>query len=965
MISKRALGASIAVVALLAATASIAQVRQFQVPSDEAARSIPEFARQAGVQITAPVSELGGVRTRAIVGSQDVRAALAELLVGTGLEVASDDGRTIVLRRATIPNEDVAVLEEVLVTGSNIRGVAPVGSALIGVSRDTIALQAPANTRELLSLVPQLGNFGINHEQATPNRFRTAGFLPNVHNLGVYATLTLVNGHRIAPTGGEAVLPDPSIVPVIAIERVELVADGASSIYGSDAVAGVLNFIYRQRFEGLEAQATYGFNDTRYEKQNFAVMGGRRWDGGGISAAYEYSSTKSPLNGEIPFIAAGGDQRERGGRDLRGTVCTTPTVRAVNAQGAATGATYGNGPNWTTNAVDLRCGLLNPDGRVIPDGERNAFLLLADHQVTDSLRLWAEVNYSHYDAVTENALGSFSIVVPRTNPYFQAPPQLATADRLLVTRSATGLFDRVLIDQYAQFAGLTVGADIDLGNDWVGNLMVHASATRDWSSSGELDQPNAVAAANGTTFATALNLFGQAADNNPAVLALIDNGAAQANKSSQRLREITFKADGPLFSLPGGDVLAAVGVNYRGDQSIQLQTSGSSAPGASYNFVVRDDNVNRSVAALFSEVNVPLVSDANAIPGVARLTLSVSGRYDYYEEYGGQFNPKYGLIYSPIDGLDLRASYGTNFAAPNAGLITTPFTIPQLNQNLTQQIAVGPLAGRAVGLVNVLNIGGGNPDLKPEEAETYSFGFTATPRWGFLDGLRFGASYYSVDYTNLVYKPTTTDVISNPAFEDYRIFFPTDAQIAETLRLYAPQRPITTGFGMIFNSNAINIGQRRVAGLDIDVAYRLPTDTWGTFDFSVNANQQLVYELQASPGRPWVDQLRTPAAPEWKSTTRLTWTLDPVTLSLAAHYIGGVGASAQTADKPVDANTVLDLTAAYRLPPIGMVRNAQIQIRAANLLDEDPPFVDNGNAYLPVLGSPFGRTIDVTLRAPF
>lgn len=200
-VSKRALGASIAVMALLAATTSVAQTRQFQVPSDEAARSIPEFARQAGVQITAPVSELRGVRTPAIIGSQDVRAALAELLVGTGLEVASDDGRTIILRRAQVRIEDVTTLDEVLVTGSNIRGVALVGSALIGVSRDTIALQAPANTRELLSLVPQLGNFGINHEQATPNRFRTAGFLPNVHNLGVYATLTLVNGHRIAPTG--------------------------------------------------------------------------------------------------------------------------------------------------------------------------------------------------------------------------------------------------------------------------------------------------------------------------------------------------------------------------------------------------------------------------------------------------------------------------------------------------------------------------------------------------------------------------------------------------------------------------------------------------------------------------------------------------------------------------------------------------------------------------------------------
>ena len=271
-----------------------------------------------------------------------------------------------------------------VVTGSSIRGVAPVGSALIGVTKDTIALQAPANTKELLSSIPQLGNFGSNADArgSTPNRFRTAGFDPNIHNLGIYATLTLVNGHRIAPTGGEAVFPDPSMIPVIALQRVELIADGASAIYGSDAVAGVVNFIYRKNVEGIEAQATYGFNDTRYQKKDFAILGGHKFDRGSIMGAYEHSENKSPWNTEIPVFARGGDHTSVGGRDLRGTNCLNPFIQAVSPLNRPTGTAYAY-PSLSTNVADRRCGVLNQQ-TIIPDGKRDAVLVTGDYQLTDT-----------------------------------------------------------------------------------------------------------------------------------------------------------------------------------------------------------------------------------------------------------------------------------------------------------------------------------------------------------------------------------------------------------------------------------------------------------------------------------------------------------------------------------------------------------------------------------------------------
>ncbi|MGI4877746.1 MAG: TonB-dependent receptor plug domain-containing protein, partial [Janthinobacterium lividum] len=254
---------------------------------------------------------------------------------------------------------DAIDANEIVVTGSSIRGVAPVGSQLIGVSRDTIQTNAPANTQELLSTVPQLGNFGANAEQSTSNRFRTAGYQPNIHNVGIYATLTLFNGHRIAPVGGEAVFPDPTILPVIGIQRVEVVADGGSAVYGSDAVAGVVNFIYRKNVDGLEASGTFGFNGTRYRKYDAGIIGGHSWGTGNVTLAYEYSRNKSPLNTDIDFLALGGDQRTRGGRDLRGTNCVQPNVNIVTTGGDPRGTNYAYN-NGTLTSGQNSCGILTP-----------------------------------------------------------------------------------------------------------------------------------------------------------------------------------------------------------------------------------------------------------------------------------------------------------------------------------------------------------------------------------------------------------------------------------------------------------------------------------------------------------------------------------------------------------------------------------------------------------------------------
>jgi iron complex outermembrane receptor protein len=844
--------------------------------------------------------------------------------------------------------DDAAAVEEVVVTGSSIRGVAPVGSALIGVTRDTIQAQAPANSKELLASVPQLGNFGVNAEQSTPDRFRTAGFQPNIHNLGIYATLTLLNGHRIAPVGGEAVFPDPSIVPVIAVQRVEVVADGASAVYGSDAVAGVVNFIYRKNVEGLEVSSTYGWNDTRYQKRDFAILGGHSWEGGNIMAAYQFSDNNSPLNTDIDFLALGGDQRSRGGRDLRGSNCLQPNVTANGTTYAYNNGAYSVGRNL--------CGLLD-QGTVIPDSQRHALLVTGRQRVTDTVELWGEFNYSQYDTRSFGGQTSLNLIMPNTNPYFRAPAG-SNATSIQVVRSALGLFPSRFSTQESNVYAFTGGADIDLGKDWRGNLMVHASKTADYNNDPEIDLVNAVAAINGTTLATALNPFGQAADNNATVLASIDNGYRRINDTSQRLRELQFKADGPLWTLPGGEVRAAVGVDVRNEQARQTQISGSPARKI---IDVRDDNIGRTVTSGFYELNVPIVGDGNARPFMERLTLSVSGRYDYYEKYGGQFNPKYGVVWEPISGIALHGSYGTSFAAPNIGIITSKFGF--LGSRDQNTVLTDWKTGQQIQRpFDIYNMGGGNPDLEPEEATSYSFGVDFTPDQ--VPGLRLSASYYNVEYRNTIYKASLNDVITNPAFEAYRTINPTPAQMAAVLAEAPPEmevQPYVT-WDVIFRSYAINLGMRQFEGIDLDGSYDFNTD-FGHFTIAANANRKLVDRQQVLPGTPFNDRLGTDQAVKWKGRTSIAWNMDPATIGLAINYIGKYRYTNGSVFKNADAWVTYDLVANVKLDKLR--EGLSVQGRIVNLTNEDPPFTDNANGYIGSLASPFGRQFEVTVRAKF
>jgi len=297
------LACGVAAAALRAAPAC-AEPRDIDIPSQEAARSIPEFARQEHIQIVAPVGQLHGINTPAVSGRLELDAALERLLVGTGLEVASNDGATVVLRQAgavqaTFVPSDSAIFptETVIVTGSRVIADAQDSpTPLVVMPAPQLRATTPGNLADGLNKLPVFqGSQAIGRPGDGSQNFSSN--VLNLRNFGAQRTLVLLDGHRAAPSNADGTV-DIDTLPQMLVSRVDIVTGGASAVYGSDAVTGVVNFVLDKQFRGLKVDINSGlstYGDAM--SYNLGAVGGTDLFGhrGHFEAAVEYRH-RDPVN---------------------------------------------------------------------------------------------------------------------------------------------------------------------------------------------------------------------------------------------------------------------------------------------------------------------------------------------------------------------------------------------------------------------------------------------------------------------------------------------------------------------------------------------------------------------------------------------------------------------------------------------------------------------------------------------
>ena len=532
-------------------------------------------------------------------------------------------------------------LSEIVVTGTRLRHAGPVGSTLIDVDQTQIQQSGANSVADALRTLPQVDNLGVT--EGTRAGTGGAGNIVygnsiNLRGLSPFATLTLLDGHRVAPSGTTGSTVDPDSFPSILIQRVDVVADGASATYGSDAVAGVVNLILRRNVEGFEARARYG-SANHYEENRLAAAMGHGWQNGlgsgQISLGVE-QSYHSSLNGQNRAFFQS-NQTGEGGSNYSSLQCNPGTL-VVGAttyaipKGGVTPATASTLIPGTANQCDPA-----KFQDILPRVRHDNAALTFDQQLGDRVSLYGDATYAKRTFLFRAPVSTGPLQVPSSNAFFVAPPGTNPTTETVDYNFGNDL------GPYSRDIGSsinvqgTLGLRVELGHDWV--FQIDGTAGRD--SDSVLDPPNALvngnlaAALASSDPATALNVYGGA--NSPSVIQKIFSGIFYAPGFS-REQVAEAQVDGPLLTLPGGDLRLALGGQWRHDELLYGLNSG--APGAQ--LVIRN-SLHRHSDSAFAELLVPIVGDGNSVPGIHRLELDIAGRYENYSDFGSTSHPKIGL----------------------------------------------------------------------------------------------------------------------------------------------------------------------------------------------------------------------------------------------------------------------------------------------------------------------------------
>lgn len=791
-------------------------------------------------------------------------------------------------------------VEEVTVTGTNIRGVQPVGSNIISATRVDLDKTNVQSMQQIYKTIPALSNMG-----ALPqgNQSGNAYYSPTIHNLGSSSsnsTLVLIDGHRFSLGSQQQPLSDPGIVPAIAIERVEVLADGASSTYGSDAVAGVVNFVTRKHYEGLEIDGQAGFADG-YHTLNSSILWGERWGDASLMLAGSYSYRSVLRSDARDYLNP--NHIAQGGTNFNTYNCEPavlqPTGSSVLYMSAAATTSVAN------NAATAPCNT-NAYTALAPSDLRMNGMMKFEKDIGKDIVLGVDAVYSDRIDKRPMARGTLTATAfgtgAQANPFYTNPAGYtgtATSQTVrwdadtLLGPGAYGLDDAK--DMY-----IDATLDYRIFADWhFTALALYGSEDNTVASYGTLCGSCADLALNGTTNTSgsltqvsvpgtaqlvlqlplnagnALDVWNPAATNRTSAAvrqALTDSGQTSVwNYATEQYRGAV---DGTLFGLPAGDVHAALGgeyVHYTLDiNKTSPNNTGPATLGSAYLHIP----LKRSVTSTYGEVLVPLVSPEMNFPLMRKISVDVSARYDSYDDVGDTFNPKYALDWEVIDGLKLRANWASSFVAPQLssvgdlshggqtsftsyGVSATNFTVNTLA--FPSAIGLpGCSAAQAAAANNTcaitssvqgVSFNGSPAHPKPSLGKSWSVGFDLAP--SIVEGLTVNATLFNTAYINAITGTSLSNALNTPSLGLIN-FFPNGATLAQINALLPPyataSAPLPQTTYYVLSTRQNNVLNLNIQGIDASVNYAYPTDTWGDFDIGVDLSSFTMFKQHLKGG---------------------------------------------------------------------------------------------------------------------
>lgn len=983
-------------------------------------------------------------------------------------------------------------LDTVSVVGSQIAG-GSAAAALQVTSLDRQQVDATGATGgdELYRTIPQMGDVSFNPTNGATSSNFSRGDVGSVdlRGLGVGNTLMLLNGRRtVVHPGSQAddnLVPvltyNANAIPVAGISRVEVLRDGASAIYGSDAVGGVVNNVLQDNLLGGWLEFRYGGAQGTSLRQSDA-SGAFGWDvdegRGNLSVFFNQTRRSDLPAGDLDY-AASSDKRPlfEGTRfegasslDMRNTLSAWADLAVPSSFGrvtrngfpltSAAGAFHVQPDTNSGCATPLSGGLCLDDGTratagadrnlrydsatyplsLLPSLVRRNVFASGHYALSDDVEAYGELGW--YQANTRAlqspvfTIGSTKVVIPASNYWnpFGAttlpdgspnPNRLSglnvPAAGLPVTLNNYRFMDlgptlvKVENTQARVLGGLRGHWN---GWEWDSALLyskAEVTDRQDGISSTALQQqlalstPDAYNPFNGGDLAFPAT----GGDTTPSSQAALDAiGVMSTRRSRTTLALGDFKVSRTdLLQLPGGDVGAAAGIEFRRetqvddrdarvDGSIGFVDAVTGDVQAADLFGVSptpDTRGSRNVWSAYVELAAPVVSPDMEIPLVRSLDVQLAGRFERYSDFGNVAKPKIAVAWEVFDGFRVRGSWSEGFRAPNLEQVNASL-VTRGNTRTDWVLCEADLrAGRINSFANCSRSGvataqrSGNPDLDPEESTSWTAGLLWTP-----DSERFGRFSFSADYWNV----EQTGIVGlfgegNALILDYLLRTQggsnpnviRTAPSTDDVAAVAGTGLDPVGTVIYVKDQYVNLRPQTVRGLDFNAGWHLATERAGSFSVDLSATRLLEFYRDPSPEIAALiaareagqinagtsitgggDLIGQNGTPEWKGSGSITWQYGRFTTGAFVQYTGAVDDTGliDGSGQPwkVDATTTGNLYVQYafgRDPAAG----TRVRLGVRNLTDETPPLAATASGYLGSLYEPYGRYWYASVRHTF
>ncbi|WP_077035298.1 TonB-dependent receptor [Pelomonas sp. KK5] len=858
-------------------------------------------------------------------------SAAALILLGASSAFAQDDS--------------AQQLERVTVTGSAIKRIDAETAVPVSVFKMSDLKQQGMTTVEQILGSLTAGQASLGTSQAVGSSTGGASFA-DLRGIGANKTLVLLNGRRIANNAFDGSAPDLNMIPLAAIERIEVLRDSASSLYGTDAIGGVINFITRKDYVGATVTASYespqhaggqtrsfngGFGYGDLDRQGFNIFG-----------FVDYQHQNAISGSERPF-----NTRYAGGLSAStapGNYYQDPAKGVFNP----TAASCANGTYLIPAGDNTSCYMTTSNFvDYVPESERKSGMLKGEFKLNNENTLSAEYFVTRSNVKTTIAPVPYGLTYQNPtrpdgtpNPYYAG--QYGNID--------------------PNWAGPKVGSTVTTG----GAAIQNGYAVVKWR-----DMPNGERGDSNTNtqqrFVLALDgsaagwdySVGAAYNQNKVREDLIkgyndgtkilegiltgiinpfgaQDAAGQAYLDSAQAFGTVMSAKGSTTNIDahasrelsdwfhaGRPAALAIGTEFRKEKFVQQANADYAA------IVVASTGIDpatysagdRTVSAVYGELNVPLLKS---------LDITASLRYDKYNDFGSTTNPKISFRFNPMKELLVRGSYSTGFRAPslyelnaaqtytNSGTVDDPVTCPG-GTPIAGHAAVGNCSAQ----FQVLN--GGNLNLQPEKSKSANLGFIVEP----MTDLSIGLDFWWLRVKNLI-GVVGDDSLYDPANQaNFAQYFHRNS--AGQLATDGTECP-GTDCGYV-DVRQQNLGGVNTNGVDIQANYRLRSSL-GTFTFGLNSTWVDKYKFQDFQNGPWNNNVGTYIGNgptfRWQHTITAVWNRDKYTLGLTGHYKSGyLDVDGET---KVPNYATLDMFASWKV-----IKGATLTVGVHNLTDRDPP----------------------------